>query len=349
MSNSLQPIGNFLVSFSQELDKVFDDILVATIEECSRHTRVARTPGTTDTMDVVVNVGRKIVVDDVSDIRDIKSSSSNCGGNHDGSASSSERLESRFTLALSAVAMDGSSRKIVSHQKVAEHIGHAFGLDKNKGQSEILLGLGCKNIEENAALVIVFHVLDFLCDVLRGASNSSNAEEDVILEEIFGEHLDVTWEGGTEHEGLTLGGAWHIFALNDTTNLGLETHVQHTIGFIKDEVLDVGETDTATFDEINEATGSSTQEITATLDLAKLEIDIGSSVNNGWSDPGAISKLAGLLMDLGHEFAGGGENESSRVRFARATVALSRLVGGCAGTLSKGSRQNREQETTSLS
>jgi len=260
-----------LVSLSQELHKVFDDILVATVEECSRHTRVARTPGTTDTMDVVVNVGREIVVDDVGDIRNVKAPSSNCSGNHDGSATSSEGLESHFTLALSTVAVDGSSREVVAHQKIAEHdIGHALRLDENKSQSEILLRLGCENIEEDAALVVVFHIFDFLCNILRGTPNSSNAEEDIILEEIFGEHLYVTWEGGAEHEGLTLGCAWHIFALDDTADLGLETHVQHAIGFIKDKVLDVGETNTAAFDEIDKATGSCTQEITATLDLAKL-------------------------------------------------------------------------------
>jgi hypothetical protein len=129
--------------------------------------------------------------------------------------------------------------------------------------------------------------------------------------------------------------------LDDTTNLGLETHVQHAIGLVKDEVLDVGETNTTTFDEIYEATGCSTQEITATLDLAELLIDIGTSVDDGWSDPGAISKLACLLVDLGHEFTRGREDKSSWVRFARAAVPL-RLVRRCTRTLGEGSGQDGE-------
>jgi len=194
--------------------------------------------------------------------------------------------------------MDGSSWKAIAHQKIAEHVGHTFCFDEDKGESEILLGLRCKNIKEDASFVIVFHIFDLLGDVLRGTSNPSHAEEDVILEKIFCEHLDVTWEGGAEHEGLTVGCAWHIFALDDATNLRLETHVQHAIGFIKDEVLDVGETDTTTFDEIYEATWSGTQEITTTLNLAELLIDISTSVDNGRSDPRTISEFTCLLVDL---------------------------------------------------
>ena len=292
-------------------------------------------------MDIIVNVGRKIVVDDMGDVGNVKPSSSNRGGNHNRSATSSESLESHFTLTLSTVAVDGSGWKVIAHQKVTEHIGHTFCFDEDECESEIFLGLRCENIQEDASLVIVFHIFNLLGDVLRGTSDSANAEEDVILEEIFCEHLDVTWEGSTEHEGLAFGCAWHIFALNDTTDLGLETHVQHTISLIENEVLDVGETNATTFDEIYEATGCRTQEVTATLDLAELLIDIGTSVDNGGSDPRTISKLASLLVDLRHEFTRGRQDKSSRVRFARAAVTL-RLVGWCSRTLGKRSGQDRE-------
>jgi hypothetical protein len=42
-------------------------------------------------------------------------------------------------------------------------------------------------------------------------------------------YLDFLGEGGAEHEGLPLASRRHVVALNDSTNLGLETHVQHTI------------------------------------------------------------------------------------------------------------------------
>ena len=56
------------MSFLEQLDEITDNATVATVEEGSRETSVAGTTGTTNTMNVVVNVGRKIVVDNVSDL-----------------------------------------------------------------------------------------------------------------------------------------------------------------------------------------------------------------------------------------------------------------------------------------
>jgi hypothetical protein len=72
-SNVLEEAGNVLVSLLQELEKVSNDATVTTVEEGGGQTSVAGTPGTTNTMNIVVDIGRKVVVDDVSDIRNIQS------------------------------------------------------------------------------------------------------------------------------------------------------------------------------------------------------------------------------------------------------------------------------------
>jgi hypothetical protein len=56
------------MSFLQELDQVTNDATVAAVEECSRETSVTSTAGTTDAVNIVVDVGRKVVVDDVGDM-----------------------------------------------------------------------------------------------------------------------------------------------------------------------------------------------------------------------------------------------------------------------------------------
>jgi hypothetical protein len=57
-----------LVGFFEQLDQVPNDPTVAAIEEGSRETGVASTTSTTDAVNVVINVGRKVIVDDVSDV-----------------------------------------------------------------------------------------------------------------------------------------------------------------------------------------------------------------------------------------------------------------------------------------
>jgi hypothetical protein len=62
-----------LVSLLQEVNQITNDTSVAAVEESSGDTSVTGTSGTTDSMNVVINVGWKIVVDDMGDIRDVKS------------------------------------------------------------------------------------------------------------------------------------------------------------------------------------------------------------------------------------------------------------------------------------
>jgi hypothetical protein len=71
--NVLEEAGNILVRFLEELHEVTNDATVATVEERSRETGVASTTSTTDTMNVVVDVGREVIVDDVGHVGYIKS------------------------------------------------------------------------------------------------------------------------------------------------------------------------------------------------------------------------------------------------------------------------------------
>jgi len=208
-----------------------------------------------------------------------------------------------------------------------------------------------EDVQEDGALVSVLDVLDLLGNVLRGRSDTTDGQENVVLEEVASKHLDVAGEGGREHESLAVLDQRHIFTLNDTANLGLETHVQHTVSLVKNKVLDVSEGDTATLNQIDETTGSSNEKIAATLNLAKLGTDVGTTVHDTGADPRAVSKLAGLIEDLGDKLTSRSKNEGSRVSLALTAVAVltTSRSRGSGGTVLESLREDREKETTSLS
>ena len=261
MRNCLKPIRDLLVCLTQELDEITDNVLVTAVEERSGDTNVTRTTRTTDTVHIVVDIRGEIVVDDVGDVGNVETSSCDSGRNEDGGTSRSEGLQCHLTFALGAVTVDGCSGHTVTEQKVAQHIRHALCLDENKGQAEVVLALARKNIEQNTTLVLVLDILDLLRNVLAGGADTTDTEEDVVLQKVAGEHLDVAREGGREHEGLTLGSARHVLALHDTTNLGLETHVKHTIRLVEDEILDIGKADASTLDQVDETTGCRAEKV----------------------------------------------------------------------------------------
>lgn len=141
----------------------------------------------------------------------------------------------------------------------------------------------------------------------------------------------------------------HIFSLDDTADLGFETHVEHAVSLVQDKILDVGKRDAVTLDQVNEAPGCSAQQVTATLDLAQLLVDISATIDDSTADPRTVGEFASLVMNLADEFAGGSENEGRGVGFAAARVRLGGVWWRGARTIGERGRENGEKETTRLS
>lgn len=337
------------MSLFQKVDQVAHNTAVATIEESSGDTSVTGTTGTTNSVNIVVDIGGQVIVDDVGNIRNIETTGGNSSGNQNWATSATEELQSAFTLALSAVTMDGGCREALVDEEVGQRISHALGLDKNEGKTAGSVGV--EDIQEDRTLVMVLDILDLLSDVLRRRPNATNGQENVVFQKIAGKHLDITRKSGGEHECLAVIHRGHILTLDNTANLGFETHVQHAVSLIKNQVFDVNKGDTATFDKVNQTTRSSDQHITAALDLAQLRANIGTSVHDTWTNPGAIGELAGLVKDLRDKLASRGKDQGSRVSLALPAIAqltLSRCRGSRRPVLIRLGK-DREQETTGLS
>ncbi|KAL2134474.1 hypothetical protein VTI74DRAFT_120 [Chaetomium olivicolor] len=178
-----------------------------------------------------------------------------------------------------------------------------------------------ENVEQDGSLVNVLNILDLLGDVLGSGTNAADRKEDVVAQEVLGKHLDVAGEGGREHERLALAGGRHVLALDDAANLGLETHVEHAIGLIKDKVLDVAERDATTLYEVDKSARSGNKEIAAALDLAELRADIGTTIDNARAHPRTVGKLAGLIVDLRDQLTSGGKDQGGGVSLALTAVA----------------------------
>ena len=63
--------------------------------------------------------------------------------------------------------------------------------------------------------------------------------------------LNLLWEGCREHHGLANIRPGHVVLFHDSPNLWLETHVKHTVGLVKAEVLAVLKADLASFQEVD--------------------------------------------------------------------------------------------------
>lgn len=146
-----------------------------------------------------------------------------------------------------------------------------------------------------------------------------------------------------------MAGKRHVLTLDDAANLGLETHIKHAIGLVKDKILDVAEGDATTLYEVDQSAGGSNKKIAPALDLAELRAYIGTTVDNARADPRTVGELAGLIVDLRDQLTGGGQDEGSGVRLALAVTTAAATLGRNGGrTLNEGLVKDGEQETTSL-
>ena len=87
----------------------------------------------------------------------------------------------------------------------------------------------------------------------------------VHLHKFPSQSLDRLRESGGEHEGLSAAGVGHSQADDFTSGL-LESHVQHPVGFVQDQVFQFGQTNFAAFYEIDESARSGDENVAAALD-----------------------------------------------------------------------------------
>jgi hypothetical protein len=117
--------------------------------------------------------------------------------------------------------------------------------------------------------------------------------------------------------------------LDDLPDLGLETHVEHPVGLVHDEVgntagrgrpsvrvrggygedRDSPEVELATLEHVDETSGGSDDNLGSTLEVTDLSSLGNSSVNASVPDPRGGSELGALLLDLDGELTGRSEDE----------------------------------------
>ena len=140
-------------------------------------------------------------------------------------------------------------------------------------------------------------------------------------------YLNFFWKSSAEHECLSVSRDGHGIFFNDATDLGLETHIQHSIGFIQNEIskestqhelLSLSESIifnpqlfhssgyrikklyhlphivnsySSSLHHVNESARSGNQEMATPRHVADLFTDVGSTVNDAGSNVRTIRKL----------------------------------------------------------
>jgi len=125
--------------------------------------------------------------------------------------------------------------------------------------------------------------------------------------EIHGETLDILGPGRGEKESLSV---WTDLP-DDLTNLRLETHVQHAVGLVHDEIGDTLQVGLPAFQHVDQTTRRSDDNLATALEIANLLTFGSTTVNCGISNTRGFAELCALELSLNGKFTGRSENEDN--------------------------------------
>ena len=274
-------------------------------------------------MYVVIHVGGQVKVDDVRDVGNVEATRGDVGGDEDGRVAGPERLERPLALLLRPVAVDRRGGEPLLGEPVLELVRAALGLGEH--QREALHGV--HQVQQHVALVRVpLHVLDGLRDVRVRRTHSPDGDEDVVVEEIGSHALNLFGERRGEEHRLAVARLGHAALLDNLTNLGFESHVQHSIRLVQREVRDSLQGNLSPVHQVDESPWGGDEYVASPLHLAELLRGGRASVHDARRDTRLVGEFARLLVDLNGELAGRGEHERDGERLASTPWCLEPAV-----------------------
>ncbi|GKT73889.1 hypothetical protein ColTof4_06311 [Colletotrichum tofieldiae] len=173
--------------------------------------------------------------------------------------------------------------------------------------------------DENLVLLVVHHlleVLDHAIALLALVDNLDDLGNAVVGSQLHGADVDLN-EVGKEvrrkgadllgpssgpHECLTV----RANLANDLANLRLETHVQHAISLVENQV------GLASLQHVDETSGGCDADLDTAGEVADLRTLGNTTVDAGVANAGRLAELGNLLLNLDRELTGGSEDQDNR-------------------------------------
>ncbi len=157
-----------------------------------------------------------------------------------------------------------------------------------------------------------------LLDGVDGARHRRDRNFDWVAQDLVGQARDGRWHGGGEEKVLPL-----ARKLADDATDGIdESHVEHAVGFVEHQGLDIAEWSVPLAHEIDQASWRGDQDIHAPTERRHLGSLRDAAEDHGGLDRQVAPVDAEAFGDLHRELTRGHEHED-----ARSTLAAARWLG----------------------
>jgi hypothetical protein len=169
-------------------------------DKVDRNTLSSKTTSTTNSVDVVLTVGREIIVDDQGDLLDIDTTSQKISGNQDTRRTRSELLHNQITLTLVHVTVHGRDSEVTGSKLVGKPINLSSGVAEDNclcdGDSLVQIRKGVQ------FPILLLNSNIELLDTLKGKFCLLDQDTDRVAHELGGDLKNILRHGGGEKNDL---------------------------------------------------------------------------------------------------------------------------------------------------
>src|SRR6478736_2809034 len=239
---------------------------VATLCATAQRDRDAISPGAgraTNAVHVALGNVRQIVVHDVADAVDVDAARSDIGRDQHLEPARAEVVQRALPRTLGFVAVNGFRDDFAALQLLHQAIGAVLGTGEN---NRAIDGWITQHFLEHAALVRGLDHVHGLVDALRGGRNRSHVDAHRIDQNLTRQAFDIARHGGREEQRLALLGE----LLQNALHVRQEAHVEHAIGLVQNQDLDLVQERGALIHQVEQTTWGGNEHVEPTAEQRDL-------------------------------------------------------------------------------
>ena len=262
----------------------------------------ARAAGAADAVHVVLGHVGQLEIDHVRQLVDVDAACGDVGGHQHREVAGLELGQRLGARGLALVAVDGHRADALLFKKLDQLVGAAL----HAGEHQHLVPVvGLDQVREQVLLHLAAHRVDLLNDAVVGLVATRHLDQRRLVEQAVGQRLDLVAEGRRKQQALLLRrhDGQHLLDVVD------ETHVEHAVGFVEHEDLDVAQIQRALLVVVEQAARCGHQDVDALAQAVDLRLHAHAAEHHHAGELAVLAVGANAFFDLGGELAGGGEDE----------------------------------------
>ncbi len=238
-------------------------------------THATGTPGTADTVDVILGMNRHVEIENMADIGNIKPPRRYVGGDQELDFTATKSVQRACAHRLIQIAVNGSGIIVVIFQRLGDNINVNLAVAEDNAIGN-LIAFAFDQRPQNVALFLGgtifarrFENAHGLNDGFRGGRLTRHFHPLGIVQKLLRNPGNLGRHRGREKQGLP--GEWR--QLEDALDIGDEAHIQHAVGLVDDHDLNAGQHQFAALKMIQQAARCGDQNVNAPVDQAVLILE----------------------------------------------------------------------------